>query len=56
MKASYVKSGTDYLPAIRYRDNNAQVLYGDRLPTIAAAKKYAQIEINRLNKGGLKNA
>lgn len=47
---TYVKSGMDYLPAIKCGySGNIKVLYGDRLPTIALAKKYAQIEINRIN-------
>lgn len=29
--------------------HNVKVLHGDRLATAATAKKYAQIEINRLN-------
>ena len=50
MKPTFVKSGIDYLPAIKCSySGNVKVLYGDRLPTIALAKKYAQIEINRLN-------
>jgi len=51
MKATYVKSGNDYLPAIKCtHSGNVRVLYGDRLATIATAKKYAQIEINRLQR------
>lgn len=51
MKATYVKSGMDYLPAIKYTySGNVKVLYGDKLATIATAKEYAQIEINRLRK------
>ena len=51
MKATYVKSGMDYLPAIKcIYSGNVKVLYGDRLATIATAKEYAQIEINRLNR------
>lgn len=50
MKATFVRSGIDYLPAIKSTySGNIKVLYGDRLATAAAAKKYAQIEINRLN-------
>jgi len=50
MKATFVKSGNDYLPAIKDTySGNVKVLYGDRLATAATAKKYAQIEINRLN-------
>ena len=50
MKATYVRSGSDYLPAIKSTySGNVKVLYGDRLATAATAKKYAQIEINRLN-------
>jgi hypothetical protein len=49
-KATFVKSGFDYLPAIKCGySGNVKVLYGDRLASAAAAKKYAQIEINRLN-------
>ena len=49
MKATYVKSGSNYLPAIKSTySGNVKVLYGDQLATVAAAKKYAQIEINRL--------
>ena len=49
MKSTYVKSGSNYLPAIKSAySGNVKVLYGDRLATVAAAKKYAQIEINRL--------
>ncbi len=51
MKATYVKSGSNYLPAIKSSySGNVKVLHGDRLTTAATAKKYAQIEINRLNK------
>ena len=51
MKATYVKSGLNYLPAIKSTySGNVKVLYGDSLPTMALAKKYAQMEINRLNK------
>ena len=50
MKATFVKSGFDYLPAIKCSySGNVKVLYGDRLATAATARKYAQIEINRLN-------
>ena len=50
MKATFVKSGRDYLPAIKSTySGNVKVMYGDRLATAATAKKYAQIEINRLN-------
>ena len=39
----------DYLPAIKSSySGNVKVLFGDRLPTAAIARKYAQIEINRL--------
>ncbi len=49
MKATYKKCGIDYLPAIKCSySGNVKVLYGDRLATVAAAKKYAQIETNRL--------
>ena len=49
MKATYVKSGINYLPAIKsIYSGNVKVLYGDALPSVTAAKKYAQIEINRL--------
>ena len=49
MKATYVKSGSNYLPALKSTySGNVKVLYGDQLATVAAAKKYAQIEINRL--------
>jgi hypothetical protein len=51
MKATYKKSGMNYMPAIKSSySGNVKVLYGDVLPTIQLAKKYAQIEINRLNK------
>ena len=49
MKASYVKSGSNYLPAI-IKNRMISTLYGDPLTTISDAKKYAQIEINRINK------
>lgn len=50
MKATYKKCGANYLPAIKCRySGNVTVLQGDLLPTIQLAKKYAQIEINRLN-------
>jgi hypothetical protein len=50
MKATYVKSGLNYLPAIKcIHSGNVRVLFGDRLVTVSDAKKYAQIEINRLN-------
>jgi hypothetical protein len=51
MKATYKKSGFNYLPAIKCSyGGNVRVLYGDPLVTAKDAKKYAQIEINRLNK------
>jgi len=50
MKPTFVRAGRDYLPAIKCSySGNVKVLYGDRLATAATAKKYAQIEINRLN-------
>jgi hypothetical protein len=49
MKATYVKSGSNYLPAIN-KNRMISVLYGDPLATISDAKKYAQIEINMINK------
>ena len=50
MKATFVKIGFNYLPAIKSSySGNVKVLYGDVLATAATAKKYAQIEINRLN-------
>lgn len=50
MKATFVKSGNDYLPAIKCSySGNVKTLYGDRLATAKTAKKYAQIEINRLH-------
>ena len=53
MKASYKKCGLDYLPAIKSSySGRVRVLHGDRLATVKTAKKYAQIEINRLD--GLK--
>ena len=55
MKATYVKSGINYLPAIKCNHSgNIKVLYGDVLATIQTAKKFAQIEINRLNNLTLK--
>ena len=51
MKATYKKCGINYLPAIKCSySGNVKVLYGDRLVTVAAAKQFAQIEINRLNR------
>ena len=51
MKPTFVKTGINYLPAIKSTySGNVKVLYGDILATAKAAKKYAQIEINRLNK------
>ena len=50
MKATYVKSGFNYLPAIKcIHSGNVRVLYGDRLVTVSDDNKYAQIEINRIN-------
>lgn len=50
MKATYKKVGFNYLPAIKCSySGNVKVLYGDVLATAKVAKKYAQIEINRLN-------
>ena len=50
MKATYVKSGINYLPAIKSSySGNVKVLFGPQVATVATAKKYAQIEINRLN-------
>ena len=49
MKASYKKVGFNYLPAIKSSySGNVKVLYGDQLANAKTAKKYAQIEINRL--------
>ena len=49
MKATYVKSGSNYLPAIKSSySGNVKVLFGPQVATVATAKKYAQIEINRL--------
>ena len=49
MKATYVKSGSNYLPAIKSSySGNVKVLFGPQVETVATAKKYAQIEINRL--------
>ena len=48
MKATYVKNGLNYLPAIN-KHGIVRVLYGDPLVTVSDAKKYAQIEINRIN-------
>ena len=49
MKATYVKSGSNYLPAIKSTySGNLKVLFGSQVATVATAKKYAQIEINRL--------
>ena len=49
MKATFVKSGTNYLPAIKFTySGNVKVLHGDPLATAAMARKYAQIEINQL--------
>lgn len=49
MKATYIKSGSNYLPAIKSTySGNVKVLYGPQVATVATAKKYAQIEINRL--------
>ena len=45
MKATYVKSGDNYLPAIRYSDNHTELLYGPPLATIKAARKYVELEI-----------
>lgn len=49
MKPSSVKSGFNYLPAIKSSDGSRVILYGDSTATAATAKKCAQIEINRLN-------
>ena len=46
MKATYRKSGFNYLPAIKYESGKVETLFGAPLGTIATAKKYAQIEIN----------
>ena len=50
MEPSFVKCGFNYLPAIKCSySGNVKVLHGDVLATAKAAKKYAQIEINRIN-------
>jgi len=49
MKASYKKSGDNYLPVIIHTTGERETRHGDQLVTIATAKKYAQIEINRRN-------
>lgn len=49
MKATFKKVGFNYLPAIKSSySGNVMVLYGDVLANAKTAKKYAQIEINRL--------
>jgi hypothetical protein len=49
MEATFVKSGMDFLPAIKSSSGKVRVLHGEAVATIANAKKYAQIEINRVN-------
>jgi lipopolysaccharide export system protein LptA len=50
MKATFVKAGSNFLPAIKSSySGNVKVLQGDVLATAKTARKYAQIEINRLN-------
>lgn len=44
-KASYQKSGDNYLPVIIHEDGKKEVLQGDPLATMATAKRYAQYEI-----------
>jgi hypothetical protein len=49
MIATFVRSGENYLPAIKSTaTGKVKVLYGDPLTTAAAARKYAQIEINKM--------
>ena len=49
MKATYIKSGLNFLPAIKYYTGKVELLWGDALASAAAAKKYAQVEINTRN-------
>jgi hypothetical protein len=49
MKASCIKAGENYLPAIKHV-NRVEVLVGNPLVNIKTARKYAQIEINKRGK------
>jgi len=49
MKASYKKTGYNYLPAILHYTGKKEILYGNSLASRETAKKYAQIEINSRN-------
>jgi hypothetical protein len=49
MKATYVKSGDNYLPAIRHKDTRVERLYGPPLATVKAARHYARLEILKRN-------
>lgn len=46
MKATYRKSGMNYMSVILHDDGRRETLEGPPLVNIIAAKKYAQLEIN----------
>lgn len=45
MKATYIKAGFNYLPAIKHEDGRRETLYGEPLVNIQTARKYAALEI-----------
>lgn len=49
MNATYKTHGMGYLPVIQHSSGHREPLFGAALATANAAKKYAQIEINRRN-------
>jgi hypothetical protein len=49
MKASYKKSGDNFLPVIKHTDGRREVLYGAPLATIKRAKEYARFEMYNRN-------
>jgi hypothetical protein len=47
MKASYQKTGFNFLPVIKHENRKPEVLYGAPLASKKTATKYAQIVINQ---------
>ena len=50
MKATFKKTGFNFLPAIKHESGKVETLFGVTLCNQKTALKYAQIEINQRNK------
>jgi hypothetical protein len=46
MKASYIKTGFNYIPAIIHPGGRRETLHGEPLATPAKARFYARLEIS----------